>query len=387
MLQWLQRLFSAPAAPPPRTSAPPSAAPAAIPVSRAGASAHGASAPVSTASPNAGAVPADSAAPQLAATVTFDQRDSVNTSYQHWLFNTEGDSGLDTNPLEDQVLAALGAILASQQSGAALVRRLPGLIPQLLQSLRSDTFSGAQLSRTISSDVVLVAAVIRLANTSVKGSGQQIGSVEHAVMLIGQEGLRHLITSVAFRPIIDLNSGHYTRTLAPRIWDQSERCAVASRLLAEELGIDPFEAFLAGLVQNVGLIVTLRIMDQITRDNQAESRSDEAQPGTLGSELFSARLVSDARALTCSIGREWHFPETVVKAIAEQGGARKGVNLSPLGRLLALSDYLSKTRILVDAERLGKADPSLFKGLPPSALACYRALDALADGAAPDEAS
>ena len=118
-------------------------------------------------------------------------------------------------------------------------------IPQLLQSLRSDKFSGAQLSRTISSDLVLVSAVIRLANTSSMGNGTSIASVEHAVMLIGQEGLRHLITSVAFRPIIDMNSGHYTRSLAPRIWDQSERCAVANRMLAEEMGLDPFEAELS----------------------------------------------------------------------------------------------------------------------------------------------
>lgn len=358
MLEWLQRLFSAtPAAlsgslPPPR--APSNDA-----------------APVTPATASQPVAPDASTAGPLAASVTFDQRDNVNTAFLHWLFDSGVESGLDTNPLETQVLDALAAILNSQQSGAALVRRLPGLIPQLLQSLRSDTFSGAQLSRTISSDVVLVAAVVRLANSSCKGSGKQINSVEHAVMLIGQEGLRHLITSVAFRPIIDLNSGYYTRTLAPRIWDQSERCAVANRMLAEAMGIDPFEAFLAGLVQNVGLIVTLRIMDQMTRDAGAGQQ--------LGSELFCARLVSDARALTCSIGREWHFPDSVVSAIAEQAGTRKGVTVSPLGRLLALSDYLSRARILVDAERLGKADPNLFKGLPPYALECYRALDAQID--------
>ena len=94
--------------------------------------------------------------------VSFDQADRVNSAYDSWLFARGEDSGLDLSPLESQVLAALAAIVASQQSGAALVRRMPGLIPQLLQSLRSDTFSGAALSRTISSDVVLVAAVVRV---------------------------------------------------------------------------------------------------------------------------------------------------------------------------------------------------------------------------------
>ncbi|MDB5936026.1 MAG: hypothetical protein JWQ01_3370 [Massilia sp.] len=338
MYRWLQRLFAGPAQAAPQ-DAPLPAAPAA---------------PV---------VHAPAAAPMRPA-VSFDQLDLANSLYNRWLFETDGEPGLDTNPLENQVLEALGAIIGSQQSGSALVRRLPGMIPQLLQSLRSDTFSGAQLSRTISNDVVLVAAVIRLANSSLAGTGTSIGSVEHAVMVIGQEGLRHLITSVAFRPIIDMNSGHFTRTLAPRIWDHSERCAVANRALAESMGIDPFEAFLAALVQNVGLIVSLRIMDQVAKGDKG-----------LGSEIFCAQLARSARVLTCSIGREWHFPENVTRAIGEQGGMKKGAVVSPLGRLLTLTDYLGKVRTLVENDRVLFNDPALFGGLPANSAEAYRALE------------
>jgi HD-like signal output (HDOD) protein len=353
MYQWLLRLFSGPAQ----------------------GDAQGAPAPAAT---EAAAITTPVAAPVPAAArpaVAFDQLDQVNGMYNRWLFDTEDESDLDTNPLENQALDALSAIINSQQSGSALVRRMPGMIPQLLQSLRSDTFSGAQLSRTISNDVVLVAAVIRLANSSLKGSGKSISSVEHAVMVIGQEGLRHLITSVAFRPIIDMHSGHFTRTLAPRIWDHSERCAVANRALAESMGIDPFEAFLAGLVQNVGLIVSLRIMDQVAKGEK-----------DLGSEMFCARLVRDARVLTCSIGREWHFPDNVTQAIGEQGGMKKGAVVSPLGRLLTLTDYLGKVRILTENERASPGEPALFDGLPPFSGEIYNSLepiDTLAPAAAP----
>lgn len=351
MYQWLLRLFSAPA------REVPAEAPSPAPVDAA------------AARPPA-SVPAG---------ITFDQRDSVNGSYFNWLFDTTGASGLDTNAAEDQVLDALSDLIKGN-SGATLVRRLPGLLPQLLQSLRTDNFSGAQLSRLISTDVVLVAAVIRVANSSFRGTGTKITSVEHAVMLIGQEGLRHLITSVAFRPIIDLNSGFYTRLLAPRIWDQSERCAVACRMTADEMGVNPFEAFLAGLVQNVGLIVTLRLMDQMTKGEQQ-----------LGSEMFCARLVREARLLACSIGRDWNFPDSVVKAISEQDGMKKGMTISPMGRLLTQADYLSKVRILIDNERLGRADPALFSGLSPAALRSYEALEQIdhdgdGDGAAPQAA-
>jgi HD-like signal output (HDOD) protein len=348
MFQWLQKIFTpVDAATPAPVTPPASPAPVAAPPAPAA---------------RAAATPAPSQG------LSFDQRDRINTGYYNWLFGAAGSSELDTSAEENQVLEALATILKTQQSGAALVRRLPGLIPQLLQSLRSDNFSSAQLSRTISNDVVLVAAVIRAANNSFAGNGTNITSVEHAVMLIGTEGLRHLITSVAFRPIIDMNSGPYTRALAPRIWDQSERCAVANRLMAEEMGIDPFEAFLAGLVQYVGLIVTLRIMDQCDKDGKH-----------LGSEIFCASLLRDARALSCSIGREWDFPPAVVTAIFEQAGARKGVQISPMGRLLSQSDYLSKVRVLAENALADNGDASLFKGLSPAAMAVYHRLDAIAD--------
>lgn len=295
--------------------------------------------------------------------IPFEQADRVNRLWNSWAFGLPGEQALETSATEEAALDAVRAVVDTQQSGTALVRRMPGLIPQLLQSLRSDNFSGAQLSRTISGDVVLVAAVIRLANSSMHGTGKTISSVEHAVMVIGQEGLRQLITSVAFRPIIDMNSGYYTRLLAPLIWERSERCANANRTLAREHGVEPFEAFLAALIQNTGLIVALRLMDQAAKDDRA-----------LGSELFCAQLAVLARRLSCSISEEWHFPQSVTHAIREQGSVAKGAVMSPLGRLMALSDYLGKARMLVEDGVVEDGDPAVFGRLPMVAGRCYDAL-------------
>jgi HD-like signal output (HDOD) protein len=342
MFRWLHRLISGPTAGPQPLAAavavadaPPAPPPAA---------------PPPPAPPQPGTAP-----------VSFEQLERINGAWNAWLFD-RADGGLELLEAETRVLDALAAIVASQQSGAALVRRMPGLIPQLLQSLRSETFSGSALSRTIASDPVLVAAVVRLANSCYQGTGNSITSVEHAVILIGQEGLRQLITTVAFRPIIDMHSGFYTRRLAPHLWAHSERCAMAARQVAGA-GIEPFDAFLAGLLQNVGLIVSLRIMDQTAQDGER-----------LGSDVFLAQLARDTRRLCASIAREWNFPETVSAALLEQGELRRGVIMSPLGRLLKLTDYLGKVRMLVEQGLLDEADEDLFAGLPLDAAPCYAAL-------------
>lgn len=365
MFRWLQRLISGPAAV--QTQPGTAFAVDAAPVSAAPEMPD-----LPPAAPEPAPVPA--APPSASASVvSFEQLERINGAWNAWLFD-RADGGLELSDAETRVLDALAAIMASQQSGAALVRRMPGLIPQLLQSLRSETFSGSALSRTIASDPVLVAAVVRLANNCYQGTGNSITSVEHAVILIGQEGLRQLITTVAFRPIIDINSGFYTRRLAPHLWAHSERCAMAARQVVATLGPDsgiaPFDAFLAALLQNVGLIVSLRVMDQAVQEGER-----------LGSDVFLAQLARDTRRLCASIAREWNFPDTVAQALLEQGTLRRGTTVSPLGRLLKLTDYLGKVRMLVEQGLVDEGDASVFAGLPPEAAPCYAALVANGDAA------
>ncbi|MBC7574943.1 MAG: HDOD domain-containing protein, partial [Herminiimonas sp.] len=235
------------------------------------------------------------------------QEEDINANFNGWLFEQTDYSGMFINPTEQAILDELERLVRSKQAGAGLVRRMPGVIPQLLQSLRSENFSGAELSRKISNDIVLVAEVIRLANSALSSSSETIASIQHAILVLGQGGLRQLITGVAFRPIIDIRSGRATSLAAPRIWYQSELCALACHQLARDEGLNVFEAFLAGLIQNVGLIVSLRIVDQIAGVDQA-----------VGSASFCNALVSYARTLSCSIGREWNFPEDVIRAVEEQ---------------------------------------------------------------------
>lgn len=340
MYQWLKRLLAKP------ESVPPPAAPA----------------PQPTPAPQP---PAPAVSPALEGGPDFEQKDLVNSTFQRWLFALPEGESLDTNAPEGRILHELIMAAQSGHNAADMLRRMPGVIPQLLQSLRSENFAGADIARKISHDLVLVGSVLRLANAAILNSGEAttINSVEHAVIVVGQEGLRQLVTTVAFRPIIDLNSGHYTKLMAPRIWEQSEKSAVACRMLAPEFGVDPFEAFLAGLVLNSGLLTALRVMDSVG-----------AAPGELGSATFRARLAREARAISAGISEAWNFPPAITQAIREQEATRKGAPLSPMARVLALGDYLAKIRLLQANGALDDTEHNLFHALPLGAMPCYAAI-------------
>jgi HD-like signal output (HDOD) protein len=330
MYGWLKRLFSAPDAspaapePPPAERSPP---------------------------PQAGAA---------AARLSWLQHEEINADFIHWAFDAGDDAELFTTPVEKEILAVLEKALQSKQGGAEMVRRMPGVIPQLLHSLRTESFSGRDLARKISNDIVLVAEVIRLANSSCYGRGTAIDSIEHAVLVLGHNGLRQLITSVAFRPIADPKSGRFISVTAPRVWEQSKLCAQANRMLAPEYGVDPFDAFLAGLIHSVGMIVSLRVMDSIGGDQ------------TIGSAGFFNAFERQAAKLSSSIAREWRFPDAVARAVGEQQADQKPELLSPLGRLLAVGDYLSKLHMLTGEGRA--EDTRWLDGLSPAALDCLRRL-------------
>jgi HD-like signal output (HDOD) protein len=375
MYEWLQKLFGGarkteepeePVAKPAPAATRPAPAPAAAAPKATAPTAPAASPPpAKPAAMAATAATAQGAAKPAegAYGASWDQRNEANSNFNDWLFEIQDEGGFETSPVEDEILESLEKIVSSKQSCVNMVKRLPGLIPQLLQSLRTENFSGAELARKIAHDPVLVAAVIRLANSSANSLSKSISSIEHAVLILGQTGLRQLITGVAFRPIIDLNSGKFTKNVAPRIWAESERSALACRILAEERGLEPFEAFLAGLIQYVGLVVCLRLMDQ-----HAQGKAD------IGSGAFCSRLLKHARAISCSISSEWNFPDGISKAIEEQGSVFNTAQMTPLGKVLALGDYLAKVRMLVDNDRLTQGDPRVMKGLPPEALSCFQTL-------------
>ncbi|MDB5805715.1 MAG: hypothetical protein JWN73_3037 [Betaproteobacteria bacterium] len=257
---------------------------------------------------------------------------------------------------EKLILDELARLIESPAAGADLVPRVPAVIPQLLRSLRDDSVSGAELSRQLAQDVVLVAEVIREANSPYYRPAKPVRTIEGAVMLLGQNGMRMLLARVAFRPIINTQSGPFAQQVAPQVWRQSESCALAASMLAPAMGANPFEAYLAGLLHNVGLIVAFRLVDKIY-----------SGPGLPQAEEFSADLLHLARRLSARIAAQWEFPVTVSGAIGSAGA----VDGPPLARVLALADRIASLRLLVDTGRLAPDDPFVLHGLEPAAIACF----------------
>ena len=301
--------------------------------------------------------------PQLALNLMHSS--DVNNLFYRWLIGQSEQSARPPVPeiLGQKILQALEMTIKSEGGGGNLVPRVPAVIPQLLRSLRDENMSAGALSRQIAHDVVLVAEVIHEANSPFYRPAKPIHSLENAVLLLGQNGLRLLIARVAFRPIINLQVGHFTKQVAPHIWMQAELCADACNFLGPEMQADPFESFLSGLMQNVGTIVAFRMID---RGYTGKYLPD--------SDVYCFAFNQAVRHLSASIARAWDFPHNVVEAIEHLGELEHPVSQSALGRVLQMSDQISKLRILVDHGLLEEDEYFAKLGLNKQALRCLDVL-------------
>ena len=278
----------------------------------------------------------------------------IDSLFYRWMTGAVSQSA--SAGAEKLIIDELTRMAGSTGAGAELVPRVPAVIPQLLRSLRDDSLSGTELARQLAQDVVLVAEVIREANSPYYHPAIPVKSVENAVRLLGQNGLRMVLARVAFRPVISMQAGRCARHVAPHLWVQAEKCAEAARMLAPAMGANTFETYLAALMQNVGLIVAFRLMDQISADGMLPD-----------SDAFCDQLFTQARILSARIGALWDFPATVTGAIAQVHQP----NGSTVAAALAQSDRASKLRMLVDAGSFAADDPFILASLTPEIADCF----------------
>ena len=303
-----------------------------------------------------------SAGAGLAAVVDGDDAVvDIDTAFYRWL--TASSRGNSTPETEAAILAEVRALADDPENASGLVPRIPDLIAQLLNALSNENISSAAVAAEVGRDLVLVAEVIREANSAYYRPARPIEAIDGAVTMLGLNGLRMLLAKIAMRPLVRVKVQGVARQVAPVVWRHSERCAFAASVMAPGLSAGVFESYLAGLMQNVGLQVAFQVADRICEGKAPGS-------GTFGVELFAA-----SRLLSSVIAAHWDFPVEVVDAIARMGDP----DASHLAQALAQGDRIAKLRLLLDAEVIEEDDSFVTTGLNGFQRRCLGKLADLGD--------
>jgi putative nucleotidyltransferase with HDIG domain len=180
----------------------------------------------------------------------------------------------------------------------------PTIALRVLALAAKESVCFADLSALVSKDQVLAGHLISAANSCLYSPNGKISSIGHAISYIGLDESRRIITAASIRPVFASGGlgDLWKHSLEGARW--CEEAAIRAGGLRKD------DAFLAGLVHDVGRLLVLKHSGEIslTFVRLTEQGCDPA---------FAEKLLfgRDHAGLGAEILRAWKFPDAMVDAV------------------------------------------------------------------------
>ncbi|MFT5085011.1 MAG: HD-like signal output (HDOD) protein [Lentisphaeria bacterium] len=262
-------------------------------------------------------------------------------AYLRYLFpkNTE-------KPLSFQQKLVIDVVknsLQKKEVRAKAVPRLPTVIPRLLRSLRDPNSSAKHYVEIINKDPVMSAAVLKLANSVYFNPiGKRVNDIEPAVVKLGIDGLRSVLSAAVMQPIIQKDSAYFSKS-GQRMWQHSLCTAVACELIADIRGIEKFKVYVMGLVHDIGKTT---IFSELCK--QYKINGEDVKPGY---NAFAPLMRVLGPAASYWIAKDWELPKDVCTALAEQTNIKPGNNVSPYAHLLYQANMVAEAYVTLKNQK------------------------------------
>jgi putative nucleotidyltransferase with HDIG domain len=211
---------------------------------------------------------------------------------------------------------------------------LPKVIIEIMQSFDDDNVDTSTLAKKIESDMGIVAKVLRVANSPFFGLSGQVSSIFEAIVVVGFNNLRGLVTSAA---IINVLPKQLNTLDLQLFWQHSIRTAVCARILAKVAGVDQEAAFTAGLLHDVGLLVIGMHFTNVMEENSLPLDAGNSE----SLQFERERVGMDHATLGGEVAKYWHFPEPISLAIAQHHTSQKTGHTKVLIDVLYVANLFS----------------------------------------------
>jgi putative nucleotidyltransferase with HDIG domain len=185
---------------------------------------------------------------------------------------------------------------------------LPGVVVHMNEALTSPRTSARDVAAILSSDPAIASKLLGMANSAYYGLGQRVGTVTHAVMVLGFNTVRNVVLTSTIVRSLNAFAPRYDHV---RFWRHSVACGALSRILAHRMGEGHGEElFLLGLLHDVGKVIIGSCKE-----------ADVARISTLmveGMRRCPAEEVTigtDHAAVGAALLERWRLPRVFVDAV------------------------------------------------------------------------
>lgn len=185
---------------------------------------------------------------------------------------------------------------------------LPAIVLDLLASFDAPDVDVATLAETISRDQALTARTLRVANSPVYGLASKVKTINQAIMVLGFDTVRTLVAAGA---IVDALPGNGAQLDLAQFWRHAMATAVCARNVARRTRVNPEQAFLAGLLHDIGHLVLATGFPQ--QYMAAAAWRDAHDCGEVDAE--QQVLGMNHQQVGLMLGEAWTFPPLIQRAI------------------------------------------------------------------------
>ncbi len=181
----------------------------------------------------------------------------------------------------------------------------PAVVFRALSLLRNERATFGEIEKITACDPVLATSLLSHANSVLYGRQEAVSSVGAAIAYIGIDAAKRVVLAASARPL-------FASVELQGLWQHSVDVAVIAEQLAATAGLkDPTEAFVAGLIHDIGRIaVELAAADDFVI---AHRRLAHASDCVVLADL--ALTGQDHGGIGATILGGWRLPEGLVEAI------------------------------------------------------------------------
>jgi putative nucleotidyltransferase with HDIG domain len=213
----------------------------------------------------------------------------------------------------------MGAVTSEQQTtvveaaikGISHIATLPEITVKIIRLVEDPASTAQDLHNIISNDPALCSRILKVVNSAFYGLPRQIGSINRAIVLLGLNAVKNIAIAASLTKLF--RGGELCPKFSAKdLWKHSIAAAAAGKLLCDELKLGlPDEAFLAGLIHDIGIMVEMQaernklveVFDQLKLDAQGV-------PGVEMREVERTVLGADHEAFGTGLCEAWKFPKS-----------------------------------------------------------------------------
>ena len=155
-------------------------------------------------------------------------------------------------------------------------------------------------------DPILVSEILRMANSSFFAGLSEARNLKEATVRLGNKQIASIVMSISQKRMYSASAGLF-QTRLRQLWMHTSVVSLGARWLANSLGYRTLadEAFVAGLLHDVGKLSLLRIIEDLAQ-TESTNLSDEV----VGATLLQLNTSHGAKLL-----KMWNLPDAFVSVV------------------------------------------------------------------------